>query len=164
MLVVIYGLPGTGKSEVAKLVAQKINAAHLQTDVIRKELNFSVKAKKETYKALLQEAEKILKNNKSVVLDGTFYRQYLRGWAKNLARKQKTKIYFIEIVCEEKIIQKRVNKRYQEFKKGRAESPADFRVYLKMKKVWQPIKEKHFVIDNSKDVIWLEKQISKLNL
>ena len=161
MLVVVCGLPGSGKSEAAKLIAQKINASHLQTDVVRKKLNFSIKAKKETYKTLLREADKILKNNRSVVLDGTFYRQYLRDWVKNLAKNQKIKIFFIEVICDEKIIQKRINKRYNKFKKGYTESPADFRVYLKMKKVWRKIKEKRIIIDNSKDLKWLKKQIRR---
>ena len=38
MLIIICGLPGTGKTFIAKKLAPKINAEHLSTDRIRKEL------------------------------------------------------------------------------------------------------------------------------
>ena len=162
MLVVVCGLPGSGKSEVARLIASKIKATHLQTDVLRKELNFTVKAKRQTYQALFNRAEEELRAGNNVVLDGTFYKESFRTKAKELAKKMKTEVYFVEVVSEEQKIKSRVQDRFKQYKLGKSESPADYKVYLIMKKQWQPIKEKHFVIDNSNDLEDLRSQVENL--
>lgn len=161
-LIIVCGLPGTGKSEVAKLIASMAEGSLLKTDILRKKVGkiFSPKAQK-VYQLLLKIAKGDLLSGKSVILDGTFYSEDLRNEAVKLAQKYEAQIHFIEVVCKEKIIKDRIEKRLN---KDNSESEANYLAYLKMKKVWEPIKEKHIIIDNSKDLKWLKEQVKQLNL
>jgi hypothetical protein len=160
MLVVVCGLQGTGKSEMAKLLSQRLNAQLFSTDALRKEQDYHFKARLNTYQTLFKLTKELLKKKKNVILDGTFYKESLRKTAKEIAQKLKTKIYFIEVICDEKKIKERIEKR---FKKGTSKSKANYLVYLKYKKLWQPIKEKHIIIDNSGDLKDLRSKVENLH-
>jgi predicted kinase len=62
-------------------------------------------------------------------------------------------IYIIECMCPEDIIIKRLKRRRNNY------SDADISVYKKMKKIYEPVKEKHITVDTSKiskkDVIYI---------
>lgn len=178
MLIVICGLPGVGKSQVAKILGKKFNGEILSTDILRQEKDHFKKAtlkkrflsfsfKKSTYQKLFLLVKDLIKNEKNLILDGTFFKKNLREKAKDLAKKFKTKFILIEVICDEKEVKKRIEKRFsaetlsEGGKKG-SESTANYLVYKRFKKIWQPIKEKHLIIDNSKDLKWLKKQIEKI--
>ncbi|MCK4336080.1 MAG: AAA family ATPase, partial [Candidatus Aenigmarchaeota archaeon] len=99
-------------------------------------------------------AEKFLRSAKNVVLDGTFYKKGFRDGLKEIAKRMKSDFHLVEVRCDERILKKRVGKR----KKKKTPSDADFEVYKKVKKEYEPIREKHFVVDTGKD--W-EKQIER---
>jgi predicted kinase len=87
-LIIVCGLPGTGKTTIAKRLASKMGAEYLSTDDIRvKELfqktsrfdrgNVSQEkhvkiVRKKVYRELARRAKRLLKKEKSVILDGTF--------------------------------------------------------------------------------------------
>ena len=82
----------------------------------------------------------------NVVLDVVFGRETERKKAEILAKQLNTSLKIVEIICEEDIIKKRLEKRVGD------ESDADFSIYLKLKDLFEPITEKHIIIDNSKGV------------
>ncbi|MGD9645264.1 MAG: AAA family ATPase [Pirellulales bacterium] len=84
-LVVVRGLMGSGKSTVARAIAERIGAQYLATDVIRRELfgpsqqaagfgegNYTSQRRREVYDQLLHAADELLAGGEAVVLDGTF--------------------------------------------------------------------------------------------
>jgi predicted kinase len=150
MLVLVCGLPGTGKSTVAKELAKSINGKLLRTDIIRKEVfkkpKYTEREKQNVYELLFSRAEQLLSKNISCVLDGTFYKKSLREKAHDVAKKTGAKFEIIECICPEKVIHKRMKKRT----KTSDASDADFRIYEKMKNEYEPIEEKHIVIDTSR--------------
>lgn len=156
-LIVICGLPGTGKSFVAKKLGKKIKAKVLNTDVVRKKLfkkpTYSDEEKYKVYKKLFEIAEKSLKKS-NVILDGTFYKENLRKMAKKIAEKNDSKFILVEVICEENLVKQRLEKRI----KREEVSDADFFVHKKLRNEFEKIKEKHFVIKNDKNV---EKQINE---
>lgn len=154
MLILVCGLPGVGKTVIAKeLFRKKFNqkAVILRTDIIRKQLfkkpKYAAKEKKLIYEIMFLLANYLLANKINCILDGTFYKKELRLQAKKIAKKNKTKFEIIECVCPQKIVFAQIRKR---MKTGDA-SDADFEIYKKIKKEWEPIKEKHLLIDTSKD-------------
>lgn len=157
-LILVCGLPGTGKTTVAKKIADETGSFVFNTDIVRKELfekpRYTDKEKELVYKLLFEMAEKFLKSAKNVVLDGTFYKKELRERVRKIARKAKSDFHVVEVKCEEKILKGRMGKR----KKEKTPSDADFEVYKKIKKEYEPIRDKHFVVDTGKD--W-EKQIER---
>ena len=164
VLIIVCGLPGTGKTTIAQEIAKKIKASHLNIDSIRKRLfkkpKYTYFESALVYRVLFLIAEELLKKKINVVLDATFVFKFSRDEAKELAKKYKTQFKIIEAKCQKKILLKRIRKR----KKTRALSDADEKVYFKIKKEFQPIKKKHFVIDNSGKIVNLKKIWQKKKL
>jgi predicted kinase len=150
MLYIVCGLPGTGKTTMAKRIADETKSFLLNTDIIRRKIiedpKYTEREKYMIYNLLFEMAEKFLVTGKSVVIDGTFYRKELRERAKEIAKKTKNKFRIVEVTCSEEIIRKGMKKR----KKKGSVSDADFGIYKRIKKVFEPIKEKHLVLDTTK--------------
>lgn len=152
MLIVVYGFPGTGKSTVANAIAKRINGIVLNTDVIRKKLfpspTYKRWEKSLVYKVMRLLADYILKTKSNCILDGVFVKESHRKLAKGIADNNKTPIYFIECVCNENVIKQRMERRA----KSKGISDADFDIYLKLKKEWEPTEIKHFTIDTTESI------------
>ena len=139
MLVIICGLPGTGKSFVAEIAAKKLDAALLRTDAIRKTLfprpAYTEEEKTKVYEEMFRLAkEKLAKGN--VVLDAVFPRESLRKQALSLSKDA----IIIRTACSENTAKKRLSGK-------RPLSDADYNVYLKIKEEFEPIKEKHITVN-----------------
>lgn len=154
-LILVCGLPGTGKTTVAEAIAKKTKSYLLSTDVMRKEIvekpEYNKKEKEMVYGLIFSMAERMLQNSKNVVLDGTFYKKELRDKVREIADATKSKFQIVEVVCNDKIIRERLERR----RKACSASDADFAVYKKIKKVFEPIREKHSIIDTGKE--WKKK-------
>lgn len=150
-LILVCGLQGTGKTTVAEKIAEKTGALLFSTDAIRKDLisepKYTEKEKKLVYGLMFDMAEKFLNTVKDVVLDGTFYRKVLRDRVRDLAKKTGSDFHLVEVVCSEETVKQRMRER----EKRKSLSDADFRVYKKTSKQFQPVKGKHITVDTDKD-------------
>ena len=156
MLVLIVGLPGTGKTTFALELANKIAAIHLNSDVVRTTLGhrgkYDIASKAAVYKELQDRAEDVLKEGKNLIIDATLYKEVLRKPFEKLARKYKIPINWIELKANEATVKHRVSKKRQY-------SEADFEVYLKIKASYEPLSQNHMVLWS--DIMSLEKMIDK---
>jgi predicted kinase len=138
MIILVFGLPGTGKTYFAEHFAEKINAVHLNTDIIREKLNFKgyydEKTKQQVYNELFKKAQMEYKNEADVIVDGTFHLSRRREQLENLMKEENKKMYYIEIKASEKTARKRL-------KKSRKHSEADFNVYEKIKNEFEPLEK-----------------------
>jgi len=145
MLILICGLPGTGKTTLAENISKEHGAVHLNTDIIRKrylkERTYSEEEKRFVYNKLFEEAEKSLKEGKTVVLDGTFYKKEIRKKAASLSDDFRV----IECILDEKVLRERIGKRAM----CNVASEANYDVYLKVKKQFEPVEQEHLVVDTS---------------
>jgi predicted kinase len=148
MLLIVCGLPGTGKTHVSKKLASKFNATHFRTDDIRKQLleqrTYSDKEKELVYEKLFEHAQSVLEKGKNVILDATFYKNYHRKQVVKLAKQTKTPIYFIECVLSPKSVKERLENRKNDL------SEADVKVYQKLKRNFEPLRQLHLELDTSK--------------
>ena len=155
MLYIICGLPGTGKSFVAKIVQRETDAILLQTDKIRKELvqkpDYSEDEKRKTYGEMFLQARALLNENKDVILDAVFYAKDLRTSAKSLSEDY----IILETVCSEENVKKRLSK-------DRKLSDADFLIYQKMKESFEPLEESQTVINTDKPKREIRTQIQRV--
>jgi predicted kinase len=143
MNIAIFGLPGSGKTFLAKELAKRINGLHISSDTVRKELKkrgkYNEKAKLEVYHAMLKLMDAAIKHKQNVVLDATFYKENIRSLFEKKAGEYHNPLYFIEMRAAESVIKERVDKK-------RPDSEADFEVYLKIKNEFEPLREDHLVL------------------
>ena len=151
MLVLVCGLPATGKSTVSRNIAGKLKATILSTDIIRKQLfskpTYSSEEKRLIYKAMFLVAEYLLRSDRNVVLDGTFYKRSLRQKVYNVSKKTGSRLAVVECRATNNNIKRRMSRRS---KRKNDLSDADYEVYKKIRGEFEPINRKHLVLDTSK--------------
>lgn len=159
-VVIVFGLPGTGKSYFAERLAEQINAQYINSDRLRKELfperTYSGKEKEMVYKVMLENARTAINKNINVVLDATFHRKDIRRiFLEEIGTK--SEIFFIEIRADENTIRHRLQKE-------RPYSEADFEVYKLIQQEWEPHNEPHLTLYSTDDDIshLLQKAIEHL--
>ncbi len=149
MLVIICGLPGVGKTTVAKNLAPLIDASILSTDKIRKEFISNPTYQREEraliYDVMILLAKYLHQAGRNCILDATFNKEYSRNQVKNMLKISDDQFFIVECTCPEKIIFSRLKNRKDDY------SDADVSVYQKMKKIYEPVKGKHITVDTSQD-------------
>ena len=162
MIVIVFGLPGSGKSYFASHLASMINADYINSDKVRRTMfdirTYSIKEKLTVYNEMLAQIREAVRQHINLVLDATFYKNDIRKKFLNGA-EDIDGIIFIEVRAEESLIRERL-------KRPRKDSEADFEVYKKIKKQWEPLYENHLILQstdgNIKDM--LEKTADYLHL
>jgi predicted kinase len=148
LIVIICGLPGVGKSSLSKHLAPLINATILSSDKIRKELiarpTYSKNEVRLIYNLILLIAKYLCEAGLNCIIDATFNREKLRIEFRKKLERTDAHVHIIECICPENVIIQRLKAR------KRGYSDADFSVYKKMKKNFQPIREAHITVDTSK--------------
>lgn len=142
-IVIIFGLPGTGKTYLSEKLAENLGAIHLNTDKIRHKLHKTNQYDKETknyiYEEMQQEMEQHLQHKNTVIVDGTFYQKSKRKKFIQTAEKYKTPVFLIQLKARESIVKDRLNK-------SRKYSKADFDIYHKIKTQFDPVERPHLVL------------------
>lgn len=159
--IIVCGLPGVGKTTFAKNLAPQIRAVILSTDKIRKELipspKYDRKERKLIYDILILLAKYLSKADVNCIVDATLIKERSRHEIKKELDPITKNFHIIECVCPENIILKRLRGRRNDY------SDADISIYRKMKKFYEPVKEKHITVDTSliskKDIIYIANQI-----
>jgi predicted kinase len=154
MIVIMAGLPGTGKSTLARALAQGLPGAVLDKDVIRAALfepglvEYSLAQDDFCQEIMLQTAGYLLAKHAElhVLLDGrTFSRRYQRERVIEFCEKVGTAWAVLECVCAEQAALRRLAEAV-----ARKIHPATNRtpeLYRQIQKAWEPIDPPKLVID-----------------
>ena len=124
---VICGLPGAGKSAIARLLSRKLMLTTLRSDVIRKQLFgripqeqtaaclehdiYSPVAHRLTYDQLLRQAGTALDRKQSIILDATFSHPGYRRQVLQMAQAFRSRAVFVECTAPDEVLQKRLMRR-----------------------------------------------------
>lgn len=145
MVVVVFGLPGSGKSYFASRLAAEFDAHHINSDEVRIELEkqgqYNNEIRETIYNTMMQQASLLLDAGRIVVLDATFYKESLRKKAIDLAGEKGVDILFIEIIAGRNLVRKRLERK-------RETSEADYRVHLLIKRLFEPMEEPHLILES----------------
>lgn len=129
MMIIVMGLPGSGKSYFASRLADKLGARYIASDALRKEMRamgkYSAADKNRIYDRMAEVAKSSLSEGGTLVLDATFFKKDILDKFVSLAREKNVPYRIFWIVAEEEVIKERVSKE-------REDSEADYQVYLKL--------------------------------
>lgn len=152
MIVIVFGLPGVGKSYFARALAKRLGWEYFGTDEIRRKMSnvaiYTKQKKEEVYSELLKK----ITPNSQIVFDGTFSQKEVRHAFVLRGSELNQSIRFIEINCEEEVIKKRLQTQ-------RPDSDADFEVYQFVKNEFEPMKEPHLILRS--DIYSLDQMVDK---
>jgi predicted kinase len=158
MIILVGGLPGSGKTYFAKRLAAKIDAVWLSSDAVRKSLEARGKYLPDdrmlVYKELGRLAELHHNNSRDVVVDATFSHQQMRDLFVFLADKLSVLLHFIWIHANESLIKHRLQQ-------PREDSEADFAVYQKLRDEFEPLDLPFMKIESTNDNIASMLQIAE---
>jgi len=129
LLVVLYGLMGSGKTNVARYLRERFGWHVLSTDAVRKQISgvgentrvyvpyneglYSPEMNKKTYAEVCRRAENLLLGGFPVVVDGAFKYQEERDPVIEAARRTGAHLVFIQTVCDPEEQRRRLEKRQQ---------------------------------------------------
>lgn len=131
MIVLVGGLPGSGKTYFATKLAERLNTEYISTDTLRKSLRsqgrYDIADKLFVYRELVKVAEsKLTVSRNAVVVDATFSNRIMWEMFVHLANKVSAIIKFIWVYADEQLIKERTARMRQD-------SEADYSVYLKVR-------------------------------
>ena len=163
MIIIVCGLPGVGKTSLANELAPLIRAVVLSTDKIRKELiskpTYRIQERKLIYDIMLLLARYLHDESApaifviagiNCILDATFNTENSRReLKKRLNLISSPQINIVECTCPEHITISRLRSRKNDY------SDADISIYKRMRSIYQPIKEKHIVVDTSQQSTYM---------
>lgn len=156
MLIIITGLPGSGKTTLAKALAESLHAVHLNTDIIRSHLGkrgqYDEASKSSIYAKMLKQTESHLHRGETVIVDATFYRNAVRKPYRILSKRYRKKLFWIMVTAAEENIKNRICKK-------REHSEADFDVYLAIKEAFEPLEQGHLILHS--DTLSVDQMVEK---
>ena len=105
VLLVFAGLPGAGKTTIARTLAQKLGAVYLRIDTIEQALRSSRVLKSDVgpagYLVAQRVAEENLRIGRLVVADSVNPLQVTRGAWRAVAERASTDVIEIEVICSD---------------------------------------------------------------
>lgn len=135
-LVMLMGLPGVGKSHCARLLADRLGAAHLATDHLRSRLFIAASYADHENEAVFGIAEalvdQLLGEGHVVVLDATHLVAKNRAPAERVAAARGARVVHVLVTSDDAEVRSRLDARSRARAAG-DHSDADVRVYDRMR-------------------------------
>ena len=172
-IIATTGLLASGKSTIARALANRLGAIVLRSDVIRKQTLglkidkhyyepfgkgiYSKEITASVYDRIIELAKGILEYGFSVILDASFNKQGYREKVVKLSREKNIPYLFLHCICDEDTIRQRLLKR--EGERGEA-SDAYYGLFYKFKSSFEPPSDINtYPIDTTQP---LEENINKI--
>jgi predicted kinase len=153
VLVIVSGLPGTGKSYFCRRLAERLPSVTLESDALRRVLftlpSYSLPESAQLFKAIRLLIEKLLKKGVSLILDATNLSERYREYLYSIADRLEVKLIMVRVEAPASVVKERLRAR---LKNPEEKSDADWEVYQKMKTSVERITRKHYAVDTSRDI------------
>ncbi len=160
VLLLLTGLPGTGKSFLARRLADTLPFVIIESDMIRKILfpqpRYTAQESRGVHRTCHALMAKLLKRGIRVIYDATNLIEYHRELVYRIAERAGARLVVVKTVASEEVVCERLRDRQE----GATEiSDANWRIYRRMASRQEPISHPHLVIDTSQD---LEEAVAKV--
>lgn len=154
-LVVVSGLPGSGKSYFCRRLASRHPIARLESDALRQALfgqpTHSPEESRRLFAACHYVLDRLLGAGISALLDATNLREVHRRQLYAIADRHGVKLVLVSLRAPAAVVEERLAAR------ARRADPADLsdagaEVYQRMRSLDEPIGRPHIVVDTSADI------------
>ncbi len=154
-LVVVSGLPGTGKSRFCRDLRKRTGVVVLESDALRKLLfrrpTHSARESQRLFAAIHAAIERLLAAGVASALDATNLAERHREPLYEIAEKQGAKLLLVDVTAPPEVVRSRLAGRAQGADR-RDLSDADAAVYERMRRQVEEIPREHLLVDTSKDI------------
>lgn len=154
-LVLLCGLPGSGKTHFSRLLAAEVPMVVIESDAARKTLAgipaYNSDENRRVFSACRRLIQDLLEEGVPVLLDATNVTEGDRGYSHEAASAKGADVVVVKVTAPETLISKRLKRREQGKSKDGA-SEAGWDVYKRIKAREQQVLGPHFVVDTSKDI------------
>lgn len=148
-LVVVCGVPGVGKSRVAREIADCLSATVYRTDEIRATLSgdptYDSEETERVYATVRDRAIATIERGGRAVLDGTYRDESFRADLVAAADRLDVDPVFVKVECPEHVVRERIDARTDDA------SDAGFAEYRHIREHFDALSREHVTVDNSGD-------------
>ncbi len=153
-LVILYGLPGSGKSWFADLIAQRIPSVILNSDRLRRAIivhpRYDGDENKRLFTAMYRRTVELLAQGQNVIFDSTALRYWARIPLESIADEHELTPVRVHLDPPESVMLSRLDAR-QESPDSQDAAKTWRDVYYWMKPGWEPIVESHLKLADPDD-------------
>jgi predicted kinase len=154
-LIIVSGLPGTGKSYFSRKLAEQLPSVIVESDALRKRLfptpNYSAEESRRLFSACHRLIEECLGSGISVILDATNLVEHHREPLYRIAQRLQAKLILIQVEAPHELVRERLQGRAEGIDKE-DKSDAGWTIYQKMKTRVERISRNYFAVDTSRDI------------
>ena len=157
VLIIISGLPGTGKSYFSKRLAERVPCLVIESDALRKTLfstpSYSPRESAQLFRTIHRLLRDLLEKGVSVILDATNLSERFREQLYGIADRLNIRLILVQVVAPPEVVYRRLESRARDSANNSANySDAGWAVYRRMQPAVDEIRRNHYVVDTSRDI------------
>jgi predicted kinase len=164
VIIMLSGLPGTGKSFLSHKLAERLTFTIVESDAVRKELfaqpSYSPEESAAVFHTVHRRIEELLNNGRSVIFDATNLEEKHRKTVYQITRDTGARLIFLEVTAPLEIVKNRLKDRRLKHSRG-DNSDANWEIYRKMCKTADKITLPHFTVNTGREISPMIEKIVK---
>jgi len=155
LLIIVSGLPGSGKSYFSRRLAERLPLPIIESDAMRQILspkpNYSQSESERLFRACHTLIGDLLRKGISVIFDATNLIEHHREQLYRIADSAEAKLIIVRLEAPPELVRQRMARRQTGIDPD-DKSAADWQVYQRMTATAEKIRRNHFAVDTSRDI------------
>lgn len=154
-LVLLCGLPGTGKSHLGHELVRRLPMVLIASDLVRRilfsEPAYTAEEHYIVHTTCQKLVEQLLREGHSVILDATNLLHRHRQRYYNLAEECRANLLVVQTTAAPEVVRRRLQERREGLRPAHG-SDADWAIYQLYAEKYEPIRRPHRIVDTSGDI------------
>lgn len=156
LLLLLSGLPGTGKSYLARKIAEELPCVIVESDMARKILtggspDYTPAESAFIHRVSRRVIDRLLSQGYRVIHDATNLAEWHREQVYRLTTRTHSKLLIVQTIAPEEVVRERLAQRFTN-RDPRDLSDADWNVHEQLQTEHEPVRRPHLVVDTSGDI------------